>query len=430
MAGHTVYSTPPSNAAWFRKLASGDAVKALASYQMARAAVEKMREAESVALNGDGTVKGDGKISAQELEVIKRAGQTAGEQALKSVSLVAKTHTGNFLNKVTGGSNEGLVTAAIQNELRNISVRDAFEPAALKKLRAMEDVQPRSITDSAGVGDARYDGAVLGANNSIQSGDIEPGAVPKFRPANGVIRSKDVFIHVNGINTFKDQQVKTLQSVADRVGGEVFGVHNATKGASDIMECVNDKINPTTNRAVHTLSTLAFKTLKEGKTPHLMAHSQGGIITRRALMELYHRIADDLRPTISDPIALHQAALAQMGKVKVETFGAAAHEYPDGPQYVHYVNTWDLVPSEMGLGWGETKNENSWMIRPGKGAKMLYLRDGAVDSELNVKGYDLKFLGKVLNRMNGSTTHNFDTIYLPARLDWDEARALENPVSE
>ncbi len=431
MSSNTVYSTAPNNASWFRKLGSGDDAKELTSYKLARAAVEKMREAEAAA------VADDGKISLPELEAIRTAGQVNGEAALAAHKATRqsdgftfgsfKDWLGGLVNRAVSGSNETLISAAIHNELRNMSVRDAFEPAARAKLVAIEDISPSTVVTSTGIGDAKFDGAILGAKGSISTGDTHPTAIAPVRPSNGKLRSTDAFIHVNGINTSKDSQVATLQRVADQVGGEVIGVHNATEGISDIVQCIEDKLAPMTNRAVHTLSSTTFKLLKEGKTPHLMAHSQGGIITRRALMELHHRIADDLRPRYSDPVALHAAVQKEMSKVKVETFGGAAHEYPDGPQYVHYVNTWDLVPSELGLGWGATENESAWMINPGKGAKTLYLRNGAVDSEWHIKGVDMKFLKKIANRLNGSATHDFDTIYLPARLDFEVARELNRP---
>jgi len=50
----------------------------------------------------------------------------------------------------------------------------------------LENVQPKSITDAAGVGDARFDGAVIGANSSIQPGETALFAIPRFKPSDGV----------------------------------------------------------------------------------------------------------------------------------------------------------------------------------------------------------------------------------------------------
>lgn len=416
MSNSTLFSTPPSNASWLRRLGSGDVLKDEENYQLGGSAVGAMREAEAKAL------KDDGKVSRSEVEAIIHAGQTAGQTAIDE----ARSKRRVWLLSETA---EPLVGAAIRNELRNISVRNAFEPAALQKLRSLEDLSPSSVVASASLGDARFDGVLLGANKSVMPGDTDPVEVTGVRPSNGPIRSTDSFIQVNGIDTTKDKQVADLQKLADKIGGEVIGVHNASKGVTlDIVECINDKLVPSTNPAVHTLSTVMFKLLKAGKTPHVMAHSQGGIITRRALMELSHRLTDELQATITDPIELHKAVQKQMAKIKVETFGGAAREYPDGPQYVHYVNTWDFVASELGLGWGVVDTD-AWMIRPGAGAKVLYLRDGVVEGEEKLAGVDLKFLEKAYNRYNFST-HSFDEVYLPARIDFDAARKLVNPVTE
>jgi hypothetical protein len=69
--------------------------------------------------------------------------------------------------------------------------------------------------------------------------------------------------------------------------------------------------------------------------------------------------------------------------VKVETFAAAAATYPDGPQYVHYVNRNDAVPQSLGL---------SEFIpnHPGQGAVTHYFQEGPPVISHGFEDYYLK----------------------------------------
>jgi hypothetical protein len=88
-----------------------------------------------------------------------------------------------------------------------------------------------------------------------------------------------------------------------------------------------------------------------------------------------------------------------LGKVNVETFGAAAGRYPDGPNYVHYVNKKDLVPTLFGLGDGNSPLD--FLRHAGRGAVVRHFEYGS-----GISG-----------------THGLDSVYLPHRVPFDEARA-------
>ncbi len=88
-----------------------------------------------------------------------------------------------------------------------------------------------------------------------------------------------------------------------------------------------------------------------------------------------------------------------MSKVKVETFGGAAAHFPDGPQYVHYVNKNDLVPTWFGQGDGDGVDE--WARDGGKGAVIRRFEQGS-----GIEG-----------------THSFDNVYLKQRVPFEQARA-------
>ena len=123
-----------------------------------------------------------------------------------------------------------------------------------------------------------------------------------------------------------------------------------------------------------------------------MAHSQGALVTSRAL----NHVAQRMR--IEDGMSQADVEKA-MSKLKVETFGGAAAHFPDGPKYVHYVNTKDMVPSMFGQGNG--KGVDEWARDGGKGAVIRRFSEGS-----GISG-----------------AHSINDMYLPHRVGFDQARA-------
>jgi hypothetical protein len=121
---------------------------------------------------------------------------------------------------------------------------------------------------------------------------------------------------------------------------------------------------------------------------HLKGHSQGGLITSRALNHVANRLRLEDGLSKADTQKL-------LSKVNVETFGAAAWTYPDGPKYVHYVNDKDLVPGLFGLG------KFNFLDHAGKDAVVRRFDSGS----------------------NPGEAHGLGSAYLPARVPFDEARA-------
>ncbi len=187
-----------------------------------------------------------------------------------------------------------------------------------------------------------YDGHLIGGG-----GDYPPGTplsqIRGVMPTTGEPTHKIVF--VNGILNGVDDHYKSLQAIADRAGAEVVGVYNATEGAGrDLLQCVGDKLDLGTNPAVDTLAGTLYAELSSDSTSpiNLMAHSQGGLITSRALEDVkLHLMADGLS---------RQEAEARLSRINVETFGAAAWRYTDGPSYSHHMNVLDPVSAFAGQG--------------------------------------------------------------------------------
>jgi hypothetical protein len=144
---------------------------------------------------------------------------------------------------------------------------------------------------------------------------------------------------------------------------------------------------------VDTLADTLYTELKAGRDVHVMAHSQGGLITSRALNHVYNRLR------VEDGMSKGDAQKL-MGKLQVETFGAAATRYPDGPQYVHYVNRGDPVPGAFGL--GPLPDKWNPIADGGKGSKVHHFNDF---------------------HLNPIAAHGFESVYLKHRVPFDQARA-------
>ncbi|RKH38522.1 hypothetical protein [Corallococcus sicarius] len=271
-------------------------------------------------------------------------------------------------------------------------VKDGFDARATNS--AVRTAAPTGVfTAPPGSKDKVFDGKLVGAGGQTFDASTPLNQVPAYTPKNNP-NAQGTVIYVNGIKTDKAGQEETLQVLADKTGMRAIGIHNATEGmVKDLAQCVGDKLGKGKNPAVDTLADTVYNELKAGREIHLMAHSQGGLITSRALGDVARRmrIEDGLSPAQIEQ---------KLSKVQVETFGAAAATYPDGPQYVHYINNKDMVPGIVGLGTSGMGPLD--LIRhAGKDAKIHYFSDK--------------------NMFTGA--HDINSTYLNQRVPFDQARA-------
>lgn len=235
--------------------------------------------------------------------------------------------------------------------------------------------------------DREFDGHFVGANGQTFAPGTSLSDIPAVTPAGGS-RNNETLIYVNGIRTNVAGQSNSLQAIADNTGSRVVGIHNATEGfGADVLQSLGDKLDIGNNPAVDTLSDTVYNELRAGRDVHLMAHSQGALVTSRALQDVKNRLM------LEDGMSRADAERLMSG-IKVETFGGASRRYTDGPQYVHYVNRNDGVPQAFGL--------RSWLnpfAHEGRGAVTHYFRDG-----------------KPL------VSHGFEEFYLPERVPFEQAR--------
>lgn len=255
-------------------------------------------------------------------------------------------------------------------------ISTALNPLTLRAAQPTEDVP-----------DTAFDGHFVGANGQTFSPNTLLRDVPAVTPRNGVTNN-ETLVYVNGIRTDVAGQTNSLQAIADNTGSRVIGVHNATSSSvADIFQSLGDKLDIGNNPAVDTLADTVYNELRAGRDVHLMAHSQGAIITSRALQDVKNRLM------LEDGMTRSQAENL-LNNVKVETFGGASRRFPDGPQYVHYVNRNDGVPQAFGL--------RSWLnpfAHAGRDAQTHYFREG-----------------------KPFVSHGFEEFYLPERVSFEQAR--------
>jgi hypothetical protein len=267
------------------------------------------------------------------------------------------------------------------------NVVDSFESTAKK------GVQSLGLFGLGGKPDKKYDGMIVGAGGKTFPPGTPLKDIPGVTPTNNPNPSKTI-IYVNGIMTNKAGQESDLQAIANRTGAKAIGIHNSTEGfVTDLAQCVGDKLDKGRNPAVDTLADAVYTELKAGRSVDLMGYSQGGLITSRALKDVYNRLR------IEDGMSKAQVEQT-MSKLNVETFGAAAATYPDGPKYVHYINNADAVPTITGL--GGSFDPAGFLKHAGKGAVVHRFTDG----NLNLIG-----------------NHNLQNMYLKHRVPFEEARA-------
>ncbi len=239
------------------------------------------------------------------------------------------------MRRAPAGS-ENLVAARSGIDIRSTG---AFSKLATSTWRAAGPVAlPEGQADKA------YDGKFVGAAGKAYPGNTPLSDIPSVKPNNGTQSNGKTIIYVNGINTEKSGQANSMQAIANRTGSNVVGIHNSTEGMlKDLAQSLGDKANLGNNPAVNAVADAVYNEIKAGREVQLMGHSQGGLILSRALSDVKRRLM------IEGGMSKSQAE-STLKNVKVETFGAAAGSYPDGPKYVHYVNRADPVPVLFGLG--------------------------------------------------------------------------------
>lgn len=205
-------------------------------------------------------------------------------------------------------------------------------------------------------------------------------------------------LYVNGIGTPRETHAYTVKLLSAITNTKVIGIYNQSgdgEGTNifyDLIQCLGDKTGLGNNPATNTLASAAITACKEGKYLNIIAHSQGAIITSRAmrqtigaLLDHYGRQDAVVRPLLEELDRINSRTLWQKlaaspfsdlrnsrtittlarelrdrirpiverrldSYVTAQTFGGAARFYPNGPRYRHVYNEWDPVPVMVGQG--------------------------------------------------------------------------------
>jgi hypothetical protein len=191
----------------------------------------------------------------------------------------------------------------------------------------------------------RYDGHFIGTNRAGDGCDYAPltplSQIRGVQPVSGHPTQKIIF--VNGIMNSPGNEYASMREIANQANAEVVGIHNASEGFfKDFVQCVQDKLGIGHNPAVSTLSNTLYHELASGSREpiNLMAHSQGALITSRALEDVHNRLKE---------AGLSEKEIeVRMSRINVDTFGGAAWHFPNGPHYNHYTNAADPVAGLFG----------------------------------------------------------------------------------
>ncbi|MDQ3264215.1 MAG: hypothetical protein M3Y59_11220 [Myxococcota bacterium] len=240
------------------------------------------------------------------------------------------------------------------------TVQSASLPPAANAWAGVDTLErtARASPSKPGQPNRAYDGQLIGGDGNAYPAGTPFSEVPPTRPSNGP--SKGTLIFVNGMGESRDSNQRRLQTMANGTGMDVVGLYNATEGTvKDLIQAAGDKTDLGKNPAVDALADLVFAKVMAGENVRIAGHSQGAIITSRALQDVKNRLMLEGGMTSAQ-------AKAAMGRIGVETLGGAASSYPDGPRYMHYVNRGDFVPMALGLGMaGSDAGEGAKVVKFG-----------------------------------------------------------------
>ena len=127
-----------------------------------------------------------------------------------------------------------------------------------------------------------------------------PSITPKIAERKPILPATNkLIIYINGINTTRAVHAYTVKLVSVVSGARVVGIYNqsgdgdSTNMVYDLVQCIGDKLGLSNNPATNTAAKCIYFACINKKFLNFAAHSQGALITSRALrqgigMLLYH----------------------------------------------------------------------------------------------------------------------------------------------
>jgi pimeloyl-ACP methyl ester carboxylesterase len=204
-----------------------------------------------------------------------------------------------------------------------------------------------------------HDGKTYVVFDKNGDGQITPDEIEERQPG----ADEDVIYYTNGINTSRSKGLEHAQALSQQTGKPVVLTYNATTNFGlDIFQTALDKADPFglihPNPATDTQAEQMYQAALGDEQVEFVGYSQGGVITRNALMRAHTRLYTErfqevLRET-GNPIEAHQRASQfadqRIQNVHLTNAGAAAWAYPPYANVDFISNTQDIVPNLLGVG--------------------------------------------------------------------------------
>lgn len=245
-----------------------------------------------------------------------------------------------------------------------------------------------------------FDGYFLGGDECFYDpAHTDAQSVPAF--SHPSLRSERRRIYyVNGASATAAREAAKLRELATTHQLAVVGIYFSSTGRADALVNVNP--NQSRSRAVDTLTKLIVQHLEKREIIQIRSGSAGTLVVADALQNV-DALAKARTPDRS-------SARRWLELVRFESHGSIARDYPDGPQYVHYVNVRDPVPNTAGVA--------SPGAHPGAHAMMAYFSDARspIEAQLDVLPIPLQ----VFLSAHGFSVYNayrrpFEDVYNTAR---------------
>lgn len=225
-------------------------------------------------------------------------------------------------------------------------------PQPMKKLQDAFDTVKKAMTPPGVVLDTesqKHDGQAMVVDANGQTHPYDPAT------------DTDVVFFQNGVLTTEQDATENGQALSQQTGKPVVVVYNARQGAPlDGLQTALDKVDPFglvhSNPATDREAEAMYQSAKNGKKTHFVAHSQGAVIDRDALIRAHARLyrekyGESLART-HDPIRAHLEASryadGQMQNVHVIAAGGAAVAWPPYANVDHVNNVADPIPNLLG----------------------------------------------------------------------------------
>ena len=186
------------------------------------------------------------------------------------------------------------------------------------------------------------DNIATSCNADIYKGsETEPSTGKK--PGKGCDRNPMPKVYfINGINNTPQENCSATKAIAKATCSEVIGVYNRTQGMiTDLFECLGNifNIHPfggdiPTNK----IKDILVNSINSNEPVTILAHSQGGLITREAINEAKKQLSEESLMSDSEIEAL-------MGEnTNIISLGTAEYNWPKGPNYEQFTHPKDIVP--------------------------------------------------------------------------------------